>query len=376
MKKIAALFGFVSLLLLTSQCTPDHPIQGVWIPKASYDYGNTLYDFQANGSLKIHDVTITIGDSIKPWKVVNDSTLTIGDKLYTYKMNDPNHLEFVEQDDFAQHSMVKLRRPQKTNITKSKEEIEQILLSKIWSIQDTSIVYWETHLEYFDNQTMVYRYQLLNKDFVDSEPIDSLDNLHLESWKIDHYKDYYFLHFYRNTLLGNGGSLSFHQVLDIENETYTLSDSRAQPYRFTYISKLYTPAPNQEKAILGKWQSWNSKDKRYRKYPDQYQIKKGYTKLYEGPLYMNIEPKSIQFALDTLRPDKATWQIGKDGRTLLLEYQIDEPDRVGIHVDYADIVDVSENTMKLRLYYNVFFAASEKPRRIYVNQLQEFQKME
>ena len=373
MRKIATLFGLVSLCLLLSNCTSDHPIQGVWVPADSFERGNTLYNFKADGTLKVHDVTLTIRDSIMSWEVVNDSTFTANDKAYTYKIYDNDSLEFVEQGDYAQHSMVKLRRPEKTKITKSKKDIDEILLSKIWSIQDTSKVYWETHLEYFDNKTMIYRYQWNQDSLYNPNSIDTLDNLHLEAWKVDKYGDYYFLHVYRNSRLGNGGSFSFHQILDVENDSYTISDSRSEKGQYKYISKSYTPATAREKEILGSWKSKNSKDKLYGKFLDQENLQRGYIKLYEGSLQMTVEPKNIQFELDTLT-NVCGWQVSKDGRTLILEYQIDEPDRVGVQVKYADIVELSEDQMKLRLFQNVFYARSEKPRVVYVNQIQEFQK--
>ncbi len=381
MKKFIIFFGVIFLFSCKGQRI-NNKIQGVWIfdKKINNLYLNDtsgvlscqepiLYDFKKNGKLIVKNYGYK--DTIFNWFIKSDSILTIDSLEYTIHSLNQNSIILIDYNAADTFWLI-FKRPKQVKLKYNKNEIENILLSNIWSINDSLNQEWATHFEYFDNKTMIYRYKLFEKNFNDTS-----DNLQLETWGIAKYKDYYFLYSYIDMRHGNGNINRINQIIDINPNSYTILDLNSKNKKVGFHSIMKGSNNQKElKEIKGNWMSYNSKNRTYGKYIPKRAIEQGWIALFNGYLNMSIQKKFLTLRIDTLEPLKYTWQLSKDGRTLVLEYHINEPKKRGIHVEYADILELSEYKMKIRLFDNNFYTGLEKPNRYILNLIQIFEKVE
>ena len=357
-------------------------IQGVWIfdSKINNLYLNDtsgffghqypiIYDFKENGELVLKNYGYK--DTIFNWFIKSDSILTIDSldySIYSLNQDSLSLIDYNRADTF----WLTYKRPKEIKLDFNKSEIENILLSNIWSIDDTLNQDWATHFEYFDNKTMIYRYKIFDRNYN-----DSTDNLQLETWGVAKYNDYYFLYNYNDMQLGNGFMDRINQIIEVNQTSYTIVDSYSKDNKVKFVSKK-SRFDNKEKLdkLKGNWISKNSRDKTYGKYIPNRAIEHGRIALFEGGLNLSVQEKSISFKIDTLASIDYSWQLSKDGKTLVLEYHIDEPERKGIHVEYADILELTESKLTIRLFDNNYYTGLEKPNRYLLNIIQEFEKVE
>jgi len=381
MNRLIIIFGLILLISCKTQKIKNE-IHGVWIfdNKINNLYLNDtsgffgyqypiIYDFKENGELVLKNYGYK--DTIFNWGLKSDTILTFDSldySIYTLNQDSIVLIDYNRADTF----WLTLKRPKKIKLDYNKTEIENILLSNIWSIDDSSNQNWATHFEYFDNKTMIYRYKIFDRNLN-----DSTDNLQLETWGIAEYKGYYFLYSYHDMMLDNGNFDRINQVIDITPNSYTISGTYGtnKEVKFHSISK-GSNNQNELNKLIGNWTSHNSESRTYGKYIPNRAIEHGRVALFEGDLQMLIKEKTLTLKIDTLEPLVYNWQISKDGKTLILEYYIDEPERQGIHVEYADILELTETKMKIRLFDNNFYTGLEKPNRYMLNLIQVFEKNE
>jgi len=381
MNKLIIFLGLVFLFSCKGQRMNDK-IQGVWIfdSKINNLYLNDtsgffghqypiIYDFKENGELVLKNYGYK--DTIFNWFIKSDSILTIDSLDYSIYSLNQDSLRLIDYNR-ADTFWLTYKRPKEIKLDFNKSEIENILLSNIWSIDDTLNQDWATHFEYFDNKTMIYRYKIFDRNYN-----DSTDNLQLETWGVAKYNDYYFLYNYNDMQLGNGFMDRINQIIEVNQTSYTIVDSYSKDNKVKFVSKK-SRFDNKEKLdkLKGNWISNNSRDKTYGKYIPNRAIEHGRIALFEGDLNLSVQEKSISFKIDTLASIDYSWQLSKDGKTLVLEYHIDEPERKGIHVEYADILELTESKLTIRLFDNNYYTGLEKPNRYLLNIIQEFEKVE
>lgn len=382
MKFTIITLGFLSLLLLgCNNQKMINKISGVWIfdneinnlyLNNTTDFFPTqrpiIFDFQTNKKLQIKNYSYK--DTLFSWSFKTDSILKFNKHEYKIHTLDSNNLTLI---DYSRPDTFWLffKKPKNVNIELSKNEISEILISNSWTIQDTTNKRWDTNFEYFNNGTVTYRYKIFDRNFE-----DTLDNLQLETWGVAAYKNYFFLYGYMDMMLGNGNTDRINQIIDISPKSYTITETIDKKIsEIKYISKNQKDnRPIAIEKLKGNWISKNSREKTYGKSIPKRAIENGIIALFEGDLLLNIYDKQLSFQIDTLNPFKYNWQLSKDGRILILEYQIDEPEIKGIHVAYADILELTDDKMKIRLFENNFYTGLENPERYLLNLIQEFEK--
>lgn len=381
MNRLIIFFGLI-LLISCKTLKIKNDIHGVWIfdntinnlylNDTSGFYGSQypiIYDFKKNGDLVFNNYGYK--DTIFSWFLKSDTILTIDSLDYSiYSLNQDSIIliDYNAVDTF----WLTLKRPKNIKLDYKKQEIENILLSNIWSIDDTANQDWATHFEYFDNKTMIYRYKIFDQNFN-----DSIDNLQLETWGVAEYKEYYFLYSYFDMMLGNGNFDRINQIIDINQTSYVITDSYSQNKETKFIVKSVNS--NYEDKIgklKGNWKSFNSKNNTYGENIPNRAIEHGHIALFEGNLNLSVNDNKISFKIETFKPIEYNWQLSKDGKVLILEYHIDEPERKGIHVKYADIMELTEKRLKIRLFDNNYYTGLEKPNNYLLNLIQEFERVE
>lgn len=350
----------------------DHKINNLHLKDTSGSFGQqypVVYDFKENGQLVFKNYGYR--DTVLNWVMKSDSILTIDSLDYFIYSLNQGSLSLIDYNS-ADTFWLTLKRPKEIKLDYSKAEIEKILLANVWSIDDAEKQEWAQHFEYFDNQTMIYRYPVFDRNLN-----DSTDNLLLETWGVAKYKDYYFLYSYNDIVLGNGSFAKINQIIEIDPGAYTVAGLHGKNEEVSFHS-IIKSSNNQEQLekIRGSWISHNTASKTYGEYPPLQEMKAGRVALFEGDLQMSIQEKTLTFKIDTLEPLVYAWQLSKDRQTLMLEYNLDEPERKGIHVEYADVLELTETKMKIRLFDNNFYTGLEKPSRYLLNLVQEFEKVE
>ena len=385
MRKIVTLYGLIILAFFScKKDTVKDKIIGVWFSeydlKTLYSSGTyedsvlffyqsypVVYDFLENGDLLMK--RFRGNDTIFKWSMKSDSIVTINklDFHIDYLSHDSINFIYKDKHNYEEFSYI---RPKETHIKQSKSEIEKILLSNIWTTNDSGYKEIRDHFEFMDNQTMIYRYKF-NAKYDSISP----DNLQLETWGIAKYKNYSFLYNYPDMKIGNGYITSFHQIVDIDTTSFTILIS----FPKSEIKYLRKKTPDNKEAlrnILGNWTSINTGKKSYGRF-SEYQLKKGRIILYEGKLNLTITTDSLYFRINDSNPLVHSWQLSKDGRILVFEYKIDELERKGIHVEYADILELTDNKLKIRLFKNrYFFTDLDKNQDYLLNLIQEFEKVD
>ena len=178
MKKFIIFFGFIFLFSCKGQRI-NNKIQGVWVfdKKINNLYLNDtsgvlsyqepiLYDFKKTGKLIVKNYGYK--DTIFNWFIKSDSILTIDSLDYTIHSLNQNRIILIDYNAADTFWLI-FNRPKQVKLKYNKNEIENILLSNIWSINDSLNQEWATHFEYFDNKTMIYRYKHFEKNFNDTD---------------------------------------------------------------------------------------------------------------------------------------------------------------------------------------------------------------
>lgn len=381
MNRLIILFGLILLISCKTQRI-EKDIQGVWIFDSRINnlylndtsgfFGHQfpiIYDFKENGELVFKNYGYK--DTIFNWFLKSDTVLTIDSldySIYSLNQDSISLIDYNAVDTF----WLTFKRPKEIKLEYNKTEIEDILLSNIWSIDNTLNQEWASHFEYFDNKTMIYRYKMFDRNFN-----DSTDNLQLETWGVAEYKGYYFLYSYLDMMLGNGNFDRINQIIDINQTSYVINDSHNKNKESKFVVKnVNSNYQDNIDKLKGNWKSFNSKNNTYGRHIPNRAIEQGRITLFEGDLNLLVQENTLSFKIDTLEPLEYNWQLSKDGRILILEYHIDEPERKGIHVEYADILELTDTKLKIRLFDNNYYTGLEKPNRYLLNLIQEFEKVE
>ncbi len=381
MNRLVILFGLI-LLFSSKTLKSQEEILGEWIfcgLKYNFYYNDSIsgnysqqdpiiWDFKENGELMIKKFGNT--DTTFNWFIKSDLILSTGGLEYSIYSLSQNNLSLIDysKDDTV---WISFKRPKKINLNYRKVEIENILLSSIWSIDDTSSQAWEKHFEYFDNKTMVYRQKVF-----DSDLNDSAYHLLLDSWEVGQYNDYYFLYNIHNMMMGESME-RFCQIIDINQTSYTILDFSEGKNRIRKFISLKNKFDNKEKLenLKGNWISKNTKDKTYGRYVLQ-NSKHWQTDLFEGELNLSIQEKTLSFKIDNLKPLEYTWKLGKDEKAIVLEHFNDEPFKEGIFFDCADILELTDTKLKILLFNNSYITGKKTPYKYLLNMIQEFEKKE
>lgn len=381
MNKLFIIVGLTFFISCKTQQINEN-IRGVWIFESEVNdlYLNDtsqffvhqypiIYDFKEDGDLVFKNYPKK--DTIYSWLQKTDTILTINGLDYTIHSLNQDSITLIDYNR-ADTYWLTFKRPKEIFIDYSKTEIEKILLSNIWSTDDTLSRKWATRFEYFPNNIMIYRYRIF-----DINLNDSADNLQLERWGVAEYKDYYFIINYTD-MYGNGNFESINQIIDINPNSYTISDSNVNDKKAGFHSIMEGVNNEQElKKIKGKWISYNSENRTYGKYIPEQKIEYGRIGLFQGDLHMTFKEKTISLKIDALEPMiYHDWQLSKDGKTLLLEYHFDGSESGGIQFEYATILELNDTKLKIRLFNNRYYTGKEKPSQYILNLVQEFERVE
>lgn len=378
------LFIIAVLIFITSCKTQkiNESIRGVWVFESEVNdlYLNDtsefyvrnypiIFDFKEHGELIIKNYGFNKDkDSTFSWFQKSDSILTIDSLDYTLNSLNKDSLTLIDYNR-ADTYWLTFKRPKETSLDYSKTEIEKILLSNIWSTDDSLNRKWATQFEYFPNNVMIYRYKIFDRNIS-----DFTDNLQIERWGVAQYKDYYFLYNYNDTY-GNGSFESINQILNINPQSYSVRDPYGRDKKAGFHSIM--EGVNNEielKEIQGKWISNNSANRTYGKYIPDEEIEYGRIALFEGDLYMTFDEKEASMKIEALEPLLYNdWQLSKDGKTLLLEHHLDGAE---ILIEYANILEQTDKKLKIRLFNNRFYTGKGTPNQYILNLIQEFEKVE
>ena len=161
-------------------------------------------------------------------------------------------------------------------------------------------------------------------------------------------------------------------TLTVNSITYFISYPKSET---KYIRKQTPNNKDAIKKIHGNWISKNTKMKSYGKFP-KYILKTGRIELYEGKLNLTITSDSLSLRIHNLNPLTYNWQLSKDGRILVFENKINEPEIKGVKVEVADILELTDSKLTIRLFYNRYYTDLNKPQEYLLNLIQEFEKMD
>jgi hypothetical protein len=357
----------------------NESIRGVWVFESEVNdlylndtsgfYVNQypiIYDFKEDGDLIFKNYPNQ--DTIYNWFQQADTILTINGLDYTIYSLNQDSITLIDYNR-ADTYWLTFKRPKETFLEYSKTEIEKILLSNIWSTDDTLNRKWATRFEYLPNDILIYRYRIFDRNLS-----DSTDNLQLEKWGIAQYRDYHFLYNYNDTY-GNGLFQSINQIIDINPHSYTVLESYGKDKKAGFHS-IMKGASNEEalKKMKGEWVSYNSANRTYGKYIPEQDIEYGRVALFEGDLHMTFDKKIVSMKIEALEPLIYNyWHLSKDGKTLLLEHHLDG---AGILIEYANILELNDTKLKIRLFDNRFYTGKETPNQYILNLIQEFERVE
>lgn len=327
-----------------------------------------IYDFKEDGDLVFKHYPKK--DTTYSWLQKTDTILTINGLDYTIHSFNQDSITLIDYNRADTYWLI-FKRTKETFIDYSKTEIEKILLSNIWSTDDTLNRKWATRFEYFPNNIMIYRYRIFDRNLN-----ESADNLQLERWGVAKYKEYFFLYNYSD-FYGNGNLSKVNQITDISPNSYTISGSNSKSNSISFHSKKIG-TNNHDKLITlkGNWISHNSESKTYGKFIPEQEIENGQVALFEGDLHLTLKEDILSLKVGDIEPWEYNWQISKDGKTLVLEYPIDEAETKGIKFEYVDILELNDSKLKIRLFNNSLYTGLKSPNRYLLNLIQEFEKVE
>jgi hypothetical protein len=379
-------FALIIFMLSGLACSTnkiERKLPGVWV------YGRTInenylddttgylekqlpyiYDFKEDGTFFLR--ICGDRDTILSWSVRSDSILTMDSIDYVVSEINRNEL-ILKEKRYGDRYLLILKRPVAAEIPFSPEEAEEILLSGIWSLEDTTDAIWQGHMEYFSNHTMIYRYRIFDNNLQ-----DSADNLQLENWGITEYSGglYYFNYV---EFPGNGFIEGISQVLEMTRGTFTITADYTEEGKTKYILRSTMDVRDEVAAKLqGEWTAYNTAERTYGKYLPRKLIDAGRIALYEGPVRLTVDGGT--FRLQTSLSDHMDYQmsLGRDGKTLILGEVYEEfgPKKVSyIYYELADILELSDTKLKLRLFNNSFYLGKgQELISYYINLIQEFER--
>ncbi|WP_299673450.1 hypothetical protein [uncultured Tenacibaculum sp.] len=370
-KNSILIITFLALLINCSSKKESNSelVKGVWILESTTNnlyvddttstYNNTapiIYDFNIDNNVTINYYGVKDTIVKLKWFFKSDSILTIENLDFKIHQLKKNKLTLVGSNRTDTY-WLNFKKPQKTDLKYTKDEIKNILLSDLWKNEDGDF-------EFFKNKSMIFRHKM-NKT-------DSLDFLQNENWGIAEYKNYFFLYNYSDYFLGKGSWEQINQILSISPEQFRLDHNNNTFFK----SIFYRNQKNANIEIHGNWKSKNSKNKNYGKYYSKRQVERGNTQLFEGEMFLKIDNDFIELRIDTLNLGKYKFQIGKDKRTILLERKYEGEFTRGSFISLADIINKNDTTLEVHFMDNQFSTGLEKPYTIIVNKVQTFEKID
>lgn len=329
-----------------------------------------IYDFKKNGSLVMKNYLIKDTTFSLHWTITNDSILTVDDIEYIIHGINEDSISLIRIKDSDSIWRI-YRRPMDIKIEVNERMIFKILTSNIWTAEDLKEYSWANHFEYFKNGTMVYR----NK-FFDRILQDSTENLQLENWAIAKYDNYYFLYGIDDPFRNRGNFDYFNQIVSINNTSFSLQENYEGTSREMKF-KAKKPIENWEvlhENMIGIWNSKNSNNRTYGKYGPDRLFKSGILALFEGNLIFEIDSDKLIYRLESLNPRLCNWTLGKDAKTLILEYSTENGPINDTYFECINILNLTDSRMKVRLFDYSFETDLEKPKEYYLNLMQEFIK--
>ena len=144
--------------------------------KPQYPY---IFDFKQNGEFVFKNYAYK--DTVYTWFLKSDSVLTVNNLDYIIHSINQDSIIIIDYNGMDIYWHI-LKRPRNIKIDYTIDEIRNILLSNIWTIADSLDRSWETHFEYCNNGTVIYRIRGFNRSFN-----DTIENLQLETWGVDQY---------------------------------------------------------------------------------------------------------------------------------------------------------------------------------------------
>lgn len=383
---------YLNLILILSICCLSNcqnkeiveKIEGVWV----FDYRiNNLYlddttnfaklqsplivDFDRNGNYLIKNFGHR--DTTMNWKLNSDTLIQLGDMEYRLHSVTRDSLTIIDYNPVDTFWIV-LKRPRPTSIEYSKDEIKKILVKNIWSSSNKQSK-WQHNVHYFENNTQMFRYRV-----EDLHLGDSTDNLQIENFGVGKYQNYYFLYNYIDWETGNGNFESINQLLNIKPTQFSVIEfGTGTPNEVTYNSKSFDSSLYDEAKsnLIGRWNSINSDQKSYGDFLPTGAIESGRVELFNGILTFDLRADGTgQILLNDKDHATIRWILTKDQKGLIFEHDINEPDQQGIYVEPMNVLDMGEQTMKVRLQQPTYYLGGDKPNSYRMNIKQDFVKQE
>jgi hypothetical protein len=358
-------------------------IKGVWV--YDYEINNlhlndssdsfktsqaVLFDFDQAGILKIKNYALQ--DTSHNWSIKDDSLLDVGGYVYSIFSLNSHSLALIDYNR-NDTSWTVLKRPKETNIKWSKQDIQKLLLSRMWSIEEKNKRRWQTDFQFYENGFMSYRYTILDRMIN-----DSANNIQIEKYGIEVYKGFHFLYLAPDQISGAGNNRLISQLLEINSNSYSLNefgDGDNDTLRYTgrdFDQKRYNEIKSQ---LIGKWHSQNTREKTYGKYFPIELIENAEFIPFEGILtYQFDENDSVKVIVDGNNYINSKWLLGKDGDMLLFEHTVDDEYGKRVFIEYMNIEKFNKDSLHLRLYDHNLFLEETRPNRTILNIFQEFKK--
>ncbi len=376
----------ILIILITQSCERkdlSDSISGIWIfdreisnQFLNNDYGYLgtqypiIYDFKKGGTLIMRNYLFKDTTFFLHWTITNDSLLIVDDIEYIIHGINEDSISLISIKDSDSIWRI-YRRPMDIKIGVNEQMIFKILTSNIWTAKDLKKYSWANHFEYFKNGTMVYRNKLFDRILQ-----DSTDNLQLENWAIAKYDNYYFLYGYEDYFHNRGNFDYINQIVSINNTSFSLQENykgASKEMKF----KAKKPIKNWEvihENMIGQWISKNSDKRTYGKYGPDRLFESGRLAFFEGNLIFEIDSDKLIYRLDSLKVKLCNWTFGKDAKTLILEYSIENGSLNDTYFECINILNLTDSSMKVRLFDYSTATGLEKPKQYYLNLIQEFVK--
>jgi hypothetical protein len=359
-------------------------IEGVWI----FDYRiNNLYlddttnflkqqsptivDFKRNGDVLIKNFGYR--DTTMNWTLNSDTLIQLGDLEYRLHSITSDSLSIMDYNPVDTFWII-YKRPQPTTIALTESEIKKILVQNHWTSTKEDRK-WDKNVQYFDNNTQLFRYRV-----EDLHLGDSTDNLQIENFGVGKYQNYYFLYNFMDWENGNGNFESINQLLNIEPTQFSVIEfGTGIPNEVTYNSKSFDSSLYDEAKsnLIGRWHSINSDQKSYGNFLPRGAIESGRVELFNGILTFDLRADGTgEILLNDEDYATIRWILTKDRKGLIFEHDINEPDEQGIYVEPMNILEMGEQTMKVRLQQPTYYLGGNKPNSYRMNIKQDFVKQE
>ena len=256
-----------------------------------------------------------------------------------------------------------------TKLKYNEIQTTEFLKNKAWikeNIKDKDQLEYGDWFELFDNGVAIYKY-LLDSSY--------LYNLQDECWKIEVYDEYLFLVYYHNWHQNNGFITDGFQIIDIQNEFFTIDnliDNQPTTYYIDTLKNVNLSVEN----LIGKWESLNDSSKSYGKFIPKRRINSGRYSLYDDILFYQFDKRTLGINISGIEPIFCKWRINSDGTILLYEYKIENEKFDGYHVEYAHILKHTNDSLELKLFSSYIYSGIEKPEIVILNKEQIFTRIE